>query len=759
MSIRFPALPRGLGTYLAVVFSALTILATFVLTQVIGVTASEEIKRNIGEDLAALAALATTRLDRSMFERYREVQITAERNTFGDEVDAVDVQRKTFESMQDTHFYYAWIGLTDLNGKVRVATHGMLEGSDVSQEPWFRGALTGVHVFDLHEVRPLAELLPNPGGEPLRFVAVAFPYLDRNGKTIGVLGVLLSWDGAEEVARSILDPLEADRQIALLILNRDGKVLLGPEDMLGQIIATPSFEAAQVHPNGSTVERWSDGRDYLVGYSVSRGHHSYRGVGWTVLVRQELNNAYAPVARLQRNVLWSGIAIALLFSALAFYVAGRITRPLRELAESAARMEKDETVEVATDDKAFFEVSALSHALNSLVANLLQKKASLRELNQSLEQRIEARTQDLEQALAEVRASEARFQSILDTAQNSFVGMDLQGRITDWNQRAEEVFGWRKVDVIGRSVEETILPQRFHATFRERVRNFDLNNSAWLTEQRLERVVVNRQGVEFPVEVSMGLAGVGSGSFFGMFIYDISERKEMERMKAAFVSTVSHELRTPITAIRMSLSLLAAEDDASLSPQMRQLLDTANESCDRLVRLVNDILDIQKIEAGGMQYIMRDQPLRPILQQAIEAMQAYADKFGVRLHLVDGPEQVLKVDSDRIVQVTINLLSNAIKFSPKGGEVRIELEAAENGARFSVRDRGPGIPKDFQPRAFEKFSQADSTDSRQKGGTGLGLSICKELVEAHGGRITFESEPGRTIFYVWLPRAGNMHAA
>ncbi|HKY02876.1 MAG TPA: ATP-binding protein [Burkholderiales bacterium] len=753
MTVRPFALRRGLGAYLAVVFSALTILATFVLTQVIGVTASTEIKRNIAEDLAALAALATTRLDRSMFERYREVQITAERNTFGDEVNAADVQRKTFESMQDTHFYYTWIGLADLNGKVRVATRGMLEGSDVSQEPWFRSALAGVHVLDLHEVRPLAELLPNPGDKPLRFVAVAFPHLNRNGKTIGVLGVLLSWDGAEEVARSILDRLEAGRQIELFILDRDGKVLLGPEDMVGQIIEAPSFKAAQVRPNGSTVERWNDGHDYVVGYSASRGYHSYRGVGWTVLVRQELNNAYAPVAHLQRNVLWSGVAIALPFSVLAFFVARRITRPLRALAESAARIEKGETIEVAINDKAYFEVRALSRSLNSLVANLLQKESSLRELNQSLEQRIEARTHDLEQALAEVRASEARIQSILDTAQNSFVGMDLEGRITDWNDRAEEVFGWRKADVIGRSVEETILPQRFHADFRAALRDFHPDNAFWLT-QRLERVAVNGQGVEFPVEVSMGLAGVSGSSFFGMFIYDISERKEMERMKAAFISTVSHELRTPITAIRLSLGLLATEA-VSLAPEMRQLLQAANESCDRLVRLVNDILDIQKIEAGGVQYTMREQPLRPILQQALEAMQAYATKFGVQLQLADGPEQLLKVDSDRIVQVAINLLSNAIKFSPKGGEVRVELEATENGARFSVRDNGPGIPEIFWPRVFEKFAQADSTDSRQKGGTGLGLAICKELVEAHGGRISFESEPGRTVFHVWLRRAGS----
>jgi signal transduction histidine kinase len=260
------------------------------------------------------------------------------------------------------------------------------------------------------------------------------------------------------------------------------------------------------------------------------------------------------------------------------------------------------------------------------------------------------------------------------------------------------------------------------------------------------------------VEVTAGLAGSGDKAFFATFVRDISERKKIERMKSEFVATVSHELRTPLTSIRASLSMLADGMAGELTPDIQALVDISYQSCERLVRLVNDVLDIQKIEAGKMEFALREENLLPLAEHAVSAMQGYAQQHGVALTAQAGEGAAALtalVDPDRITQVLTNLLSNAIKFSQRGQQVRLKLEAEGQRARIAVEDHGAGIPADFMDRVFQPFAQADGADSRQNGGTGLGLSICKSIVEQHGGAISFTTRQGEgTTFVVELPLAG-----
>jgi signal transduction histidine kinase len=257
--------------------------------------------------------------------------------------------------------------------------------------------------------------------------------------------------------------------------------------------------------------------------------------------------------------------------------------------------------------------------------------------------------------------------------------------------------------------------------------------------------------------MTAGLATGGEGSFFAVFLHDISERRKIDQLKSEFGATVSHELRTPLTSIRASLSMLDDGIAGDLPPDVAGLVRIANESCERLVRLVNDVLDLQKIEAGGMQFERHAQPLLPVAEHALSSMQAYAGQMGVSLRLECGEAArglSAAIDHDRLVQVLTNLLSNAIKFSPRGGAVTLALGLHAGGARLSVCDQGAGIPPAFQPRVFQRFAQADGADTRQKGGTGLGLSISKSLVEEHGGQISFGTEQGGgTVFHVDLPLA------
>jgi len=237
---------------------------------------------------------------------------------------------------------------------------------------------------------------------------------------------------------------------------------------------------------------------------------------------------------------------------------------------------------------------------------------------------------------------------------------------------------------------------------------------------------------------------------------DVTERKEVERLKSEFVSTVSHELRTPLTSIRGSLGLIAGGVGGELPAQVKALVDIANKNCDRLITLINDLLDMEKIESGKMAFDLKPQALLPIIEQALEGNRAYGEQFSVTFRLVAAlPEVRVNVDRDRLLQVMSNLLSNAAKFSPPGGSVEVSLTRQGAAVRVAVADHGEGIPAAFNDRIFEKFSQADSSDTRKKGGTGLGLSISKAIVERMGGHIGFDSEVGLgTTFHFVLPEWG-----
>jgi len=232
-----------------------------------------------------------------------------------------------------------------------------------------------------------------------------------------------------------------------------------------------------------------------------------------------------------------------------------------------------------------------------------------------------------------------------------------------------------------------------------------------------------------------------------------AERKRLERLKDEFVSTVSHELRTPLTSITGSLGLLMGNAAGNLPTPMARLLTIAHTNSQRLVRLVNDILDIEKMEAGRVVFNFSRVEVRTLVAQAIEANRGFAEGYGVRIRLEEALAGAdVRADPDRLLQVVTNLLSNAIKFSPPDGEVVVAIKKGADVVRVTVRDHGQGIPVDFRPLIFQKFAQADAGDARQKGGTGLGLSIVKQIVDRLSGEVGFADAPGGgTIFHVQLP--------
>lgn len=419
------------------------------------------------------------------------------------------------------------------------------------------------------------------------------------------------------------------------------------------------------------------------------------------------------------------------------------------------------------------EISFLQ-AITSTLASIIERKRNEEALccyHADLESQVLARTVELRAEIAghtktqaSLQESETRIRHIIDSAMDAVIAMDRQGRVTEWNPTAERLFGWSRAEMLGQDLAEHIIPAEFRQAHNHGLRRYFDEGSSRVLHQRIEVTALRRDGSRFPAEASVSPFLTASGETqFSAFLRDITERRRMERLKDEFVSTVSHELRTPLTSIRGALGLVHGSMSSALPDKARQMIGIAHKNSERLVLLINDLLDIQKIETGRMEFKAVPTPLTGLMEQAIEANRDYAQQFGVALMLENACEEgvSLFVDANRFMQVMANILSNAAKFSPPHGEVRIGVSCRDEGRHdggggvvsIAVQDRGPGIPESFRGRVFEKFSQADATTTRVKGGTGLGLSISKALVERMGGSIAFACPPqGGTIFTVELPR-------
>jgi signal transduction histidine kinase len=264
---------------------------------------------------------------------------------------------------------------------------------------------------------------------------------------------------------------------------------------------------------------------------------------------------------------------------------------------------------------------------------------------------------------------------------------------------------------------------------------------------------MRESGRSFPVEFAL-MPMVEEGAPVGSVLSfrDISQRYALDHLKDEFISTVSHELRTPLTSIRGALGLLSAGMLGTVSDKAANLLRIAVSNSDRLVRLINDILDLERMQSGRAPLTFRSVALEELARQAIEAVQPMADSSEVHLLCEAAAVQHVEVDADRLLQVLTNLLSNAIKFSPPKSIVRVSIARSSDGVTLSVIDQGRGIPSDKLETIFDRFQQVDASDSRQKGGTGLGLAICRTIVQQHGGRIWAEQNGNQgSIFRVFLP--------
>lgn len=394
----------------------------------------------------------------------------------------------------------------------------------------------------------------------------------------------------------------------------------------------------------------------------------------------------------------------------------------------------------------FTSGTELSIAMASMIALylvvLLQSaKQTYTKNYESIYMRIE--NQQQQQSLND---SENRYETLLNTATDAFFLHDLNGKILDVNKQACRSLDYTKDELLTLSVSDIDVD-----TSKPGMKWNKLKEGENISVESMHR---RKDGSTFPVEIGIGYIRMGDEPLVSVLARDITERKRVEKMKNEFVSTVSHELRTPLTSIRGSLGLMAGGAVGELPSQAKEILNVANNNAERLLLLINDILDMQKIETGELEMEFETLEVMSFLHQVIESNKAYADQFSVAIILEPYEEEVfLTANKDRLMQVMANLISNAAKFSNKNGVIEVSVSKPDdNVVRVSVTDHGLGIANEFYPTIFDKFTQQDSSDTRQKGGTGLGLSISKAIIEKHGGEIAFTSSVGEgSSFYFELP--------
>lgn len=347
----------------------------------------------------------------------------------------------------------------------------------------------------------------------------------------------------------------------------------------------------------------------------------------------------------------------------------------------------------------------------------------------------------------EKRDNEKKLSLIYDNIENVLITVNSKGEIQSGNLAIEKMFGYSLQEIIGANVNLLISPTLFEE-------NFDNLKNDKHGEGKYEILGIRKNEDLFNIEINVNEFLYNDETLFILVIRDITEQKEVEKMKNDFISVISHELRTPLTAVRASLGLLLSGAFPTLPDKAENLIEIANKNSLRLIDLINDILDIDKIAAGKMDFNLETTNISGIIKSTIAINKPYGKQYKVFYNFVDNlnPNETFIVDKSRFMQVLTNLLSNATKFSPEHSVVTVSTEKKNNKVIISIKDSGSGIPQEFRDKVFDKFTQVDSSDTRKKGGTGLGLSICKSLVERMNGQIGFESEVGHgTTFRIEFP--------
>ncbi|WP_342477904.1 diguanylate cyclase [Paenibacillus sp. FSL H7-0350] len=367
----------SLRTLFSTAFAVIIILLTAMLSYVIGNRSTTSVEVGIGSSLAAEANQMSEKLDHFMWSRSGEIEVLSKLNAFQEPVEPAEAGG-LLNQLKKSLPVFTWVGFLDMTGNVVASTDRILQGTNISQRPVFQQALKGTFIGDVHDAVLLSKLLPNPTGEALQFVDVSVPVMDKQGQTSGVLAAHLSWEWSREVEASIVNPLKGRLKgvEVFVVSKKDDTILLGPEAFTGKRMTDAVLQQARSGKSSYVIEQ-ERGRDsYLTGYAYGDGYMNYPGLGWTVIIRQPADIAFASVHQLERFILISGLLTAAVFALIGWLLAGWISRPLRDITRTADLLSSGADVEIPASTR-FKDVAILSASLRSLVNNLTKTETKL----------------------------------------------------------------------------------------------------------------------------------------------------------------------------------------------------------------------------------------------------------------------------------------------------------------------------------------------------------------------------------------------
>lgn len=358
-----------------------------------------------------------------------------------------------------------------------------------------------------------------------------------------------------------------------------------------------------------------------------------------------------------------------------------------------------------------------------------------------------------ETLIQRLEESETRAIAIVESMTDALIVIDPRGIILEFSEIAEEMFGYKKWEVQGRNIS-LLMPEPYRSEHDKYLQRFLEEGEGRAVNRTRELQAMRRNSEIFPIELTVSILGTGEGQAYVGTVRDITERRRTEEMKDSFISAVNHELRTPLTAINAALNLLAQHASDTFDEKSQKLMQLALSGSNRLAQLVNDILDLRRIEAGLLSHHAKRVDIGKLVTDVVYRYGPLAERFQVDFELKTPDDTIhVFVDPGRFEQALVNLLSNAARCSPAGEVVQITVDSHESEwARIDVADRGPGIPESVRERIFERFSRDPQEDQDEMTSNGLGLAIAKSLIEAFNGRISFTTEIGvGTTFHVDLP--------
>lgn len=392
----------------------------------------------------------------------------------------------------------------------------------------------------------------------------------------------------------------------------------------------------------------------------------------------------------------------------------------------------------------------ISKRVSDVFAKELNKKMDLqkRELIKKYETVIQQKTHEQEIAWKKYKKTlmdKKQTEAVMHSITEGLVVVDSQGKVIMMNPAAEKLLGAPKKDKIGKSLLEGLKEEQLVSLVK---------TSSGKGEGKEIELISKEEETKRVLRASSAVVEDENGQTVGMVsvLSDITKQKELDRLKSNFVANVSHELRTPLVSIDKSLALLLSGDQGAVSPTQKQLLSIAQRNLKRLSNLINDLLDLSKLEAGRMEIKRESVSIKDVIFETVEGLSTWARSKSIQMS-VDVADNLpnVNIDPNRIAQVLNNLIGNAIKFTPANGKITVFAELADNPRciKISVQDTGIGIPKEDLDKVFDRFYQSGERSLTDISGTGIGLAISKEIVELHGGRIWAESEPEKGARFIF----------